>query len=74
MKLGGAHVLAIGMGRIETAISDSLTVFGEKRFDIDFDPGKLESHHEAGRRVVFADAENPDFCNNLRFFYLKLWY
>ena len=42
-------MLAIGMGRIETAISDSLTVFGEKGFDIDFDPGKLESHHEAGR-------------------------
>ena len=67
-------MLAIGMGRIGTAVSDSLTDVGEKGLDIDFDPGKLGSHDEAGRRVVFADAENPDFCNNLRFFDLKLWY
>ena len=28
---------------------------------------KLETHRQAGRRVVFADAEDPGFWNNLRF-------
>ena len=55
----------IGMGRIGVTVFDSLTDVGEKGVDIDVDPGKLESHLEARRRVVFADAENPDFCNNL---------
>ena len=67
LTLGGAHVLVIGMGRIGTAVFDSLTDDGEKVVGIDADPGKLESHREAGRRVVFADAEDPGFWNNLRF-------
>ena len=67
LTLGGAHVLVIGMGRIGTAVFDSLTTDGEKVVGIDADPGKLESHREAGRRVVFADAEDPGFWNNLRF-------
>jgi len=67
LTLGGAHVLVIGMGRIGTAVFDSLLEDGEKVVGIDADPGKLESHREAGRRVVFADAEDPGFWNNLRF-------
>ena len=67
LTLGGAHVLVIGMGRIGTAVFDSLTNDGEKVVGIDADPGKLESHRQAGRRVVFADAEDPGFWNNLRF-------
>ena len=59
LTVGGAHVLVIGMGRIGTAVFDSLTEDGEKVVGIDADPGKLESHREAGRRVVFADAEDP---------------
>ena len=46
---------------------DSLSEDGEKVVGIDADPGKLESHREAGCRVVFADAEDPGFWNNLRF-------
>ena len=67
LTLGGAHVLVIGMGRIGTAVFDSLTTDGEKVVGIDADPGKLEAHRDAGRRVVFADAEDPGFWNNLRF-------
>ena len=67
LTLGGAHVLVIGMGRIGTAVFDSLTDDGEKVVGIDADPGKLETHRQAGRRVVFADAEDPGFWNNLRF-------
>ena len=55
------------ISRIGTAVFDSLPDAGEKGIGIDADRGKLESHREAGRRVVFADAADPDFCNNLRF-------
>lgn len=67
LKLRGVHVLLIGMGRIGTTVFDSLRDDGEKVIGIDADRGKLESHREAGRRVVFADSEDPGFWNNLRF-------
>ena len=67
LTLGGAHVLVIGMGRIGTAVFDSLVDSGQKVVAIDADPGKLESHRRSGRRVVFADAEDPGFWNKLRF-------
>ena len=67
LKLGGVHVLVIGMGRTGTTVFDSLRDDGEIFVGIDADRGKLESHREAGRRVVFADAEDPGFWNNLRF-------
>lgn len=67
LTLGGAHVLVIGMGRIGTAVFDTLNADGQKVVGIDDDPGKLESHRGEGRRVVFADAEDPGFWNNLRF-------
>ena len=39
LTLGGAHVLVIGMGRIGTAVFDSLTDDGEKVVGIDADVG-----------------------------------
>lgn len=67
LTLGGSHILVIGMGRIGTAVFDSLSEAGQKVVGIDADPGKLESHRQSGRRVVFADAEDPGFWNKLRF-------
>ena len=67
LKLGGVNVLVIGMGRTGTTVFDSLRDDGEKVVGIDANRGKLESHREAGRRVVFADAEDPGFWNNLHF-------
>lgn len=66
LTLGGAHVLVIGLGRIGTAVFDSLMDADVKVVGIDADPSKLESHRSAGRRVVFADAEDPGFWANLR--------
>jgi len=66
LTLGGASVLVIGMGRIGTAVFDRLTAAETKVVGIDADPSKLESHRGAGRRVVFADAEDPGFWAKLR--------
>ncbi len=71
LTLGGATVLVIGMGRIGTAVFDRLVDSEQKVVGIDADPGKLESHRAAGRRVVFADAEDPGFWAKLRFGRLK---
>mgnify|MGYP007095120051 CR=1 FL=1 len=51
----------------EDSWGNTQTEDGEKVVGIDADPGKLESHRQAGRRVVFADAEDPGFWNHLRF-------
>lgn len=67
LTLGGASILVIGMGRIGTAVFDRLNASEQKVVGIDADPGKLESHRTAGRRVVFADAEDPGFWGKLRF-------
>ena len=37
----------------------------------DSDPGKLERHRAAGRRVVYVDAEDPSFWRSLKFDRLK---
>lgn len=66
LTLGGAHVLVIGMGRIGTAVFDGIHTAGVRVVGIDADPSKLESHRHAGRRVVFADAEDPGFWTKLR--------
>jgi len=67
LTLGGAQVVVLGMGRIGTAVFDGLHESGVKVVGLDADPGKIESHLASGRRVVFADAEDPGFWNKLRF-------
>ncbi|MGA1206405.1 MAG: cation:proton antiporter [Litorivicinaceae bacterium] len=67
LTLGGAQVVVLGMGRIGTAVFDGLHEAGVRVVGLDADPGKIESHLDAGRRVVFADAEDPGFWNKLRF-------
>lgn len=63
---GDVAVLVVGMGRVGTGAYDVLqndmtkTVCG-----IDMDPERVLSHCELGRKVIYGDAEDPDFWSNI---------
>lgn len=75
VSLGSTQILIIGMGHAGTAAYDFL----KKRQNvpdhphkvlmvsgIDSDLNKVERHVHEGRRVVYADAEDPGFWHRLR--------
>jgi len=51
----------VGMGRIGSGAYDHLVAQGQHAVGLENDPGKLQRNLAAGRRVVFADAEDPGF-------------
>jgi hypothetical protein len=59
LSLGAANVLIVGMGRVGTGAYDFLKRRRTKLVALDADPGKVEKHRHAGRRVLFGDAEDP---------------
>ncbi|MDH3280239.1 MAG: cation:proton antiporter [Gammaproteobacteria bacterium] len=64
VSLGLAEVLVIGMGRLGAAAYDYLR--GDERVvGLDTDPGKVQRHLQEGRRVLYADAEDPAFWQSL---------
>jgi predicted Kef-type K+ transport protein len=65
ISLGRAEILIVGMGRLGTGAYDYLHTHGEIVVGADSDPGKLERHRQEGRRVVYADAEDPSFWQRL---------
>ena len=66
VTLGSAEILIVGMGRLGTGAYDYLHERDEHVVGADSDPGKLERHLREGRRVVYADAEDPAFWQSLR--------
>ncbi|HBQ40159.1 MAG TPA: sodium:proton exchanger, partial [Halieaceae bacterium] len=60
-SLGDANVLIFGMGRTGTAAYDQLRKQGLQPAGLDGDTYKARAHAEAGRNVVFADAEDSNF-------------
>lgn len=71
ITLGSAEILVVGMGRLGTGAYDYLHGQGELVAGADSDPGKLERHRRAGRRVVYADAEDASFWQSLHIERLK---
>jgi predicted Kef-type K+ transport protein len=65
ISLGDAHVLIMGMGRVGTGAYDFLRQRNERVVGLDSDPGKIERHLGARRRVLYADSEDPGFWDNL---------
>jgi len=65
VSLGSAEVVVVGMGRVGTAAYDHLQAAGYAVVGLDSDPGKLQRHLAAGRKTVFADAEDPGFWHRL---------
>ncbi len=65
-KPEGAEVLVIGMGRVGAGAYDTLqeklplTVIG-----IETDQERVEEHISKGRKVIIADAEDPDFWGHI---------
>jgi len=64
--LGEADVLLFGMGRTGTAAYEALTEQGRRPVGLDADTYKAKAHAEAGRNVIFADAEDSNFWNGVR--------
>jgi predicted Kef-type K+ transport protein len=65
LSLGGASVLIVGMGRVGTGAYDFLKRRQLRLVGLDSDPGKVEKHRKAGRRVLFGDAEDPGLWQDL---------
>ncbi len=66
LSLGDAEILVIGMGRTGTAAYDHLVPRDIPMVAVDSDPAKVEAHAQAGRNVVFADAEDVQLWKNLK--------
>jgi predicted Kef-type K+ transport protein len=61
ISLGRAEILIVGMGRVGSGAYDYLREQNENIVGIDSDPAKIESNVREGRRVAYADAEDPAF-------------
>jgi predicted Kef-type K+ transport protein len=61
ISLGRAEILIVGMGRVGSGAYDYLRQQNENIVGIDSDPAKIESNVREGRRVAYADAEDPSF-------------
>ena len=65
VNVGNSHIVVMGMGRVGTGAYDLLVKSNERIIGMDSDPGKVEKHRTLGRRVLYADAEDPGFWSHL---------
>ena len=63
-ELGDANVMVFGMGRTGSSAYEVLVADGMRPVGLDADNYKAQVHAEAGRNVIFADAEDSNFWNN----------
>ncbi|MEM8646143.1 MAG: cation:proton antiporter family protein [Pseudomonadota bacterium] len=64
-ELGDADVIVFGMGRTGLAAYEALEADGKRPVGLDADTYKAQGHMEAGRNVIFADAEDINFWNSV---------
>ena len=65
INLGQSHIVIMGMGRVGTGAYDQLVHHHHRVIGLDSDLGKVEFHLKQGRRVLYADAEDPGLWANL---------
>lgn len=65
LHIGSSTLVIMGMGRVGTGAYDFLTKRKLRVLGLDSDPGKVEDHVRQGRRVLYADAEDPDLWQEL---------
>jgi len=65
LLLGKSHFVMLGMGRSGTAAYDFLSRQGKRVVGLESDPTKVALHRKAGRRVMFADGEDPGLWHQL---------
>lgn len=63
--LGDADILIFGMGRTGSAAYEVLVSEGRRPVGLDADTYKAAAHADAGRNVIFADAEDSNFWNSV---------
>jgi predicted Kef-type K+ transport protein len=66
-----AEMLIIGMGRVGTRAYDYLRERGLRITAMDSDPVKVERHKQEGRRVIYADADDPGLWEKLQLHDIK---
>ena len=66
ISLGNSKIVIMGMGRIGTGAYDYFANKGARVIGMDSDPVRVEMQREKGRRVLYADAEDPSLWVNLR--------
>tara|TARA_A100001015_G_scaffold139637_1_gene154824 strand:+ start:31 stop:1578 length:1548 start_codon:yes stop_codon:yes gene_type:complete len=64
---GDASVMIVGMGKIGNAIFENLQNNFVKVVGFDADMDCVKNHLFSGKRVTFADVEDPSFWSQLRF-------
>ena len=69
--IGKADVLIFGMGRTGSAAYDTLIEDGRNPIGLDADTYTAHAHIEAGRNVIFADAEDSNFWNSISLEYVE---
>ncbi|MDH5395336.1 MAG: cation:proton antiporter [Gammaproteobacteria bacterium] len=65
INIGNSHIMIMGMGRVGSGAYDLLIQQHERIIGLDSDPVKVEQHRKQGRRVLYADAEDPGLWANL---------
>jgi glutathione-regulated potassium-efflux system ancillary protein KefC len=69
----GATVMVLGMGKLGTGAYDTLAQeYGEEVLGVDLNERKRSMHIRHHRRVVIADASNPDFWHRVELDKVKL--
>ena len=66
INIGNSHVLVVGMGRVGSGAYEFLAQQNERVIGLDSDPVKVERHREEGRRVLYADGEDPGLWRNIQ--------
>jgi predicted Kef-type K+ transport protein len=72
ISLGRAEVVVAGMGRVGTGAYNHARELGRKVVGLDSDLGKVERHISEGRRVVYADAEDPLLWHRLNLEHVRV--
>lgn len=65
ISLLDTRVLIMGMGRTGSAAYDHIKEIEPRLMGLDSDPSKMQVHKDHGRKVFFADAEDPVFWERL---------
>lgn len=65
LHVGYSTILIMGMGRVGTGAYRYFTQRKQRVLGLDSDPGKVEEHKRRGRRVLYADAEDPGLWQNI---------
>jgi predicted Kef-type K+ transport protein len=65
INLGHSHIVIMGMGRVGSGAYDQLVLHHQRVIGLDSDMAKVERHLKQGRRVLYADAEDPGLWSNL---------